>query len=193
MAEALKSLKGKIVRTPVRPVRHPKLYPDLEDAKKAIQVEEVALVPDRTVLWVTATVNGVPGLKLVLDPSVEAVRVAERFATTVELVPAREETPVIVSVTMPDGQVIRARRATLKSVQVANITAHDVPCLVLLDGYDAPPVLGASFLDNYVVNIDADANKLTLTRVNVPPHAPSGSGPSPKKARGKIGSPRSGP
>jgi len=141
------------------------------------------------VLWVAATVNGVQGLKLVLDPSVETVRVAERFAVSVGLVSAQEETPVIVSVTMPDGQAIRARRATLKSVQVADFTAHDVACLVLLDGFDAPPVLGASFLDNYVVNIDADANKLTLTQVNVPPHAPSRA----KKPQQKTGSPRSGP
>lgn len=154
----------------------PSFDPDLEKARKAIRVEEVTLVPDRTVLWVAATVNGVQGLKLVLDPSVETVRVAERFAVSVGIVSAREETPVIVSVTMPDGQAIRARRATLKSVQIADFTVHDVACLVLLDGFDAPPVLGASFLDNYVVNIDAEAYKLTLTQVNVPPHVSSQAG-----------------
>ena len=92
---------------------------------------------------------------------------------------------MIVSVTMPDGQVSRARRATLKSVQVANFTAHDVTCLVLLDGYDAPPVLGASFLDNYLVKIDTDANTLTLTRVDVPPRAPARPVPSPRGPGGR--------
>ena len=190
---ALKRFKSKITLTlKGNSARRPKSDPDLEEAKKVIQVEEVALVPDRTAPWVTATVNGVQGLRLVLDPSVEAVRVAERFATKVGLVPGPEETPVIVPVPMPDGQVIRARRATLISVQVGNFTAHDVPCLVLLDGYDAPPVLGAGFLDNYLVKIDTDANKLMLTRVNVPPLPPSRPVPSPKKARGKTAPPGGG-
>ena len=75
VAVALNHLKDKIGSlAEVRPARQPQSDPDLEDARKAIQVGEIALVPDRTALWVTATVNGVPGLKLVLDPSVEAVR-----------------------------------------------------------------------------------------------------------------------
>ena len=74
-----------------------------------------------------------------------------------------------VTVTMPDGQALSARAATLKSIKIGQLDATTVPCLIVLDNYDGPPVLGASFLDRFHYQLDTDAGTLTLTRVDVAP------------------------
>lgn len=151
-----------------------------------IKTEPVPLEPDRTAPRLSATINGVAVKKLVVDPSEKTVRVSERLAATIGL--RGNEGEPRVTVTMTDGQELSAMRATLKSVRIGNFEVSDVACLIVLDGYDGPPVLGANFLDRFLYTIDADAGKLTLTRVDVLPASPFKAGNTPKtKGRPNAG------
>jgi predicted aspartyl protease len=130
----------------------------------AIQSCEVRLVRDRVALWVAATINGSSGRKLVVDPTVETVQISSRFAGEVGLtVPP---TAAALTVKLGDGQAVTARRASLASLTVGPFEERDVDCLVL-EGYDGPPRLGASFFDRFVTRIDSDAARLSLTQVDL--------------------------
>ena len=186
---ALDALKKKRFRPKDRQPAPPA---ELVNAQKAIQQEEIALVVDRTASWVTVTVNGKPDLKFVFDPTADTVRISERFASTIGLSTADATHPV-VTVTMPDGGTIRARRARLQTVALGKLTARNVECHVMLDEYDAPPVLGASYFDQYVIKVDTDSNRLTLTQVTVAPHFGKPEARAPEKGARKNSPARTGP
>jgi hypothetical protein len=94
---------------------------------------------------------------------------------------------------MPDGETVRARRARLQTVALGKLAARNVDCLVMLDEYDAPPVLGASYFDQFVIKVDSDANRLTLTQVTVAPHFGKSDARAPEKGARKNSPARTGP
>jgi clan AA aspartic protease (TIGR02281 family) len=139
----------------------------LGKVEKTITTKEVALEPDKAVNWVEAILDGKPKkkCKMVLDPDVDVVRMSADSATALGIKLPDEGT--IEDVAMTDGQKLPARRMTLKSVQVGPFAAENVECLVILKGSEAPPLLGASFLGRFTYRIDPEAEKLTLTRVEL--------------------------
>ncbi|MFO0907467.1 MAG: aspartyl protease family protein [Isosphaeraceae bacterium] len=160
--------KFKPSRKPTRSGSAPagnKPVPPAELYARALHRVEVRLNPDKVALWVTATVNGQSGRRLVVDPTIESVRVSARFADEVHADIAQQGPET--TATLSDGRSVRARRATLKSVEIGSLVATDVEALVLLDGYDGPPRLGASFFDRFVTRIEPDAARLTLTQVDL--------------------------
>jgi predicted aspartyl protease len=162
----LKKLANK--KTAIRPVADP-LRRYLEEVEKTIQTVEVPLEIDKSVLWVVAGLNGQAGKPLVVDPGVATVRLSTPLAAQVGAGPAAGD----LAIKLPSGndgeKPITARRTTLKTVAVGPLLAHDVECVVWPGNDDAPPVLGASFLNQFVYRIDADAGKLVLTQIQVKP------------------------
>ena len=156
----------------------------LDRANEDLVRDVVPLVPDRTGLWVAATVNDVPLRRMVVNPAVETVRLSARTAAAAGVEP--DDRPPL-RVTTADGKTYEARRATLRSVRVGTRTtpADGVECLVFPEGYDAPPILGASFFERYVARVDPDAARLSLIEVKLAPasaHAPTRPAPKDRPA-----------
>jgi hypothetical protein len=62
---------------------------------------------------------------------------------------------------------------------VGESVAHDVACLVMPETYgDAPSILGGTFLDHFVIDLDSAGGKLSLTQVIPPPAKGSQASPS---------------
>jgi hypothetical protein len=148
------------------------LYPDFNPLRKELQVykkdiktSSVPLEADKAAPRMSADINGSRGVKLVVDPAEPMVRVSARVAKTIGLVADKGAAPL--SVTMSDGQQLSAQSATINSIKSGPHTVTNVPCQIVLDDYDGPSVLGASFLDRFVYRFDPDANTLTLTTVDI--------------------------
>jgi clan AA aspartic protease (TIGR02281 family) len=139
----------------------------LDNAERAIHAETIPLEPDKTVFWVRANLNGKPDLRMVVDPDAETIRVSARFAAAVGITSDRKEPEVQISTS--DGTTLAAHPAQVASVEVGPFTINNVECLIMPDGYEAPPVLGASFLDQFASRLDPEAAQLTLVKVDVKP------------------------
>jgi predicted aspartyl protease len=139
----------------------------LDEVEKKIHAETIALEPDKTVLWVDTILNGKSDQRMVLDPDVATIRVSARFAAALGI--SRDENRPAVAVAMSDRTSLSANPARIASLQVGPFTLNDVECLILPDGYDTPPLLGASFLDHFASRVDLPAARLTLVKVDVKP------------------------
>ena len=139
----------------------------LDNAEKTVFTETISLEPDKYVSWVNATLNGKPDQRILIDPNLETIRISSRFAEALGVVRDEKEAPV--PVTTGEGTTLSARTAWLASVQLGSFAVEHVECLVLPEGYDAPPVLGRSFLDHFACNVDLENDRLTLVRVDVKP------------------------
>jgi clan AA aspartic protease (TIGR02281 family) len=147
------------------------IYTNLDRAEATIATKEVPLEADKAFNWVAVLIDGKSEKKMVLDPAGDVIRMSANSATALGIDYAGDG--VTEEIAMKDGQKLTARRMALKSVQVGPFSAQDVECLVFLKGFDAPPSLGASFLDRFTYRFDSDAGKLTLTRVELKPSSMS--------------------
>jgi predicted aspartyl protease len=74
-----------------------------------------------------------------------------------------------IQLTMADGKVVEGKYMVLKSVKVGQFTVHDVDCVVLPKSLvAADPLLGGSFLNNFIVKIDPVAKELHLAAIQDP-------------------------
>ncbi|SIO60258.1 gag-polyprotein putative aspartyl protease [Singulisphaera sp. GP187] len=142
----------------------------LKRAEKLIQTVELPLVADKTAIQVDAIING-QSQTMVVDPAIEVVRLsrASALALEIELSEASPEFDLL----MEDGQTLRAKRTTIKSVELGPLKIPNVECVVVLEAYDAPPVLGTHFLNQFSYKLDPAAETLTLTQVNMIPKSKS--------------------
>jgi predicted aspartyl protease len=133
----------------------------LAELEKAVESKAVALDADRGMFWVAAAVDEAPkGLRMLVDPDEPLVRLSSRTAAALGL---RLDDAAEV-----DVRGLRAHRVSLATLTVGGCKARDVACLVLPESAgDPPPVLGASFLNHFVANLDPAAGRLTLARVDV--------------------------
>jgi predicted aspartyl protease len=130
----------------------------------SVESKTIRLEPDRDRLLVEAMLNDGARRKMVVDPKVTLVRLSARAAAEVKV---KLEDTLPIDVATDDSRTFRARRTTLKSLRVGDFTAHDVVCVVMPESFgDAPSILGASFLDHFVADLDSSAGTLTLTHVN---------------------------
>ncbi len=138
----------------------------LAEFEKAIRSERVPVDADKAILWVDATLDGKAGKTMVVDFDAEDVRLPARVAAEVG-VRAADDEPAI-EITTTGGRTILARRARIATVQVGPVTASDVECLVLPEGYgEAPALLGGSFLKRFATRFDPETGTLVLTQVQV--------------------------
>jgi clan AA aspartic protease (TIGR02281 family) len=138
----------------------------LDRTEASMATSEISLEADKTVNWVDAIVAGKP-LKMILDPGVGPVRLSAHSADALGIATPGTAVDVTEEVAMENGQKLPARRVTLKTVQVGPMTTEDLECLIFLNGYDTPPILGAGFLSHFAYWIDPEGGKLTLTRVEL--------------------------
>lgn len=186
----LKKLANK--KTAIRPAADP-LRKYLEEVEKTIQTVEVPLEIDKSVLWVVAGLNGQAGKPFVVDPGVATVRLSTPLAAQVGAVPTAGDLAVEVPTGDAGKETSTARRSTLKTVAIGPLTAHDVECLVMPGNDDDPPVLGASFLNQFVYRIDAETGKLVLSQVQVKPIAASSSNVGRTKGKKAAPADKGGP
>ena len=142
---------------------------DLEDMERAIRTEEIPLTRDGGRLKVDARLNGKPA-SLVVDPEAEWVKLPDHLAAELGVQPAPDARTVPLD--LGGGRTVQARTARIPTLQVGSIADEGVVCLVLPPGSgDGPPVLGGTFLNRVVAEIDGESGTLTLTRVSPPPTA----------------------
>jgi clan AA aspartic protease (TIGR02281 family) len=140
----------------------------LREFERLIREETVQVDADKAILWVDASLNGKPGSSMVIDLDAEEVRLPARVAA--EVGARLDDGDPTAQVTTIDGRTIPARRARLATVQVGPVTASDVECVVLPEGYsEAPALLGRSFLRHFATRLDPGSGTLKLTQVSVKP------------------------
>ena len=132
---------------------------------ETIAAEHVGVQPDRGMAWVEAKLNESKPIKMIVDPEAPFVRLSTKDATTLGI-ELKDALPI--ESTSDDGRTFQAKRATLKSLRVGPILVNKVACVVMPESFgDSPPLLGASFLNRFVADVNAAAAVLTLARVNV--------------------------
>jgi hypothetical protein len=142
----------------------------LEEMEKTIHSETIALVPDKTVLWISVSLNGTPAQRMILDPDEAMTRISARVAAELGI-PKPGDEPTIGFVSA-NGTRREGAPARLRSIQVGSFAINDAECLILPDDYDAPSVLGASFLDHFACHVDSDGRTITLAKVDIKPVSP---------------------
>jgi hypothetical protein len=138
--------------------------------ERAIHTARVPLERDAGALWVTASVNGLPGQRMRVDPSADLMCVPERLAKSCGLRP--DGSAATGTVHTSHGDLV-GHWATVRSVQVGPFTAESALCLVV-SGEDAPILPGAGALGPLLARLDETTNppSLTLTRIDVSPIPP---------------------
>ena len=140
----------------------------LDKAKKRTRTEQIKLDPDKAIFSVEVILNENKESRktMVIDPSKDEIRISEGFAAGLGIRPL--VTDPSIDVVAGDGQTFSARRIKLKAVQVGSFKINDVECLVFSKGYEGPPLLGTSFLDNFIFELDAGEAKLMLAKAAAP-------------------------
>ncbi len=143
---------------------NPQIVSYLASRQKTItKPKDVELRRDKTIFWVKVTLSGKTS-EMVLEPTVEEIRMSADSAAELGIKVDRAGPPV--EVTLIDGRKLAASRVTLKAVQVETLTAENVECLVIPEGFDSPPLLGASFLNRFSYRFDPDEAKISLVKVD---------------------------
>ena len=113
-------------------------------------------------LLVDVELNGELDTRLVLDTGATSVQIAPALARKLGLDLSGSER---VQCTLADNRTVWARAITLDEVQVGRARVKDVSALVIeTDPSDDGGLLGMSFLENFVFQIDAENSQLILDR-----------------------------
>lgn len=117
-------------------------------------------------LVVRALLNGVINADLIVDTGASIVVISESIARRLGITVNSKE--FSVSVTLADGSHTKAYPIILKSIQVGDVKVSNVRAAVLPRGEPVgiDGLLGMSFLERFVVKIDAKNNRLILEEFN---------------------------
>lgn len=136
---------------------------ELKKWESAIESEAIPLRESHGIHFVDAMLNGEHFI-LGLDTGASAVILTAEAAEKLNMVPG-EQDPTI-KMHLADGNVVEGKQMTLKSVRVGRFTIPNVMCVVLQKGLTgAPLLLGETFLNHFIVRIDAGTNELHLTQL----------------------------
>lgn len=136
---------------------------ELNKWQSAIESEAIAMREENGTFKVEVLLNGEPH-QMCVDTGATSVCLPFEVAAKLKLVPA--ETDPIIDLKLADGSVIQGRAMTLATVRVGRFTANNVECVVLQQGLPDPAIiLGGSFLNRYIVNMDPSKKELQLTEV----------------------------
>lgn len=153
----------------------------LEKMRAEISAETIEVTMENEIPWVDVTLNGTTRT-MVFDSGASSVCIPFDMAKAMELVPP-DDAPT-VRMQLADGKVVEGKMMLLKSVRVGIFEVKDVECAVLPEELvAAQPLLGGSFLRNFIYKLDPDAGELHLARLGA---AEVTSGPGAKKS-GKAG------
>jgi gag-polyprotein putative aspartyl protease len=139
----------------------------LEAMERAIRSEVIPLTRDGELLKVSVLINGRP-TAMAVEPATPLVSLPDPLAAESNVRP--DPGPRTIPSPVGEGRAIPARTARIGSLRVGASTVEGVECLVLPPGPgDGPPVLGGSFLNRVMAELDVGAATLTLTHVDPPP------------------------
>ncbi len=158
----------------------------LEGAEKTVLTENVPLHKEGGIYWVDVTFNGKITKQMAFDTGASTVVLPAEFASEIGVRPG-PDAPVL-ECTVADGSVVHARASTIPVMRVGQFTVKDVPCVVMpASKKDVPPLLGQTFQRNFTFKFNADAGKLSLTRVDAPetPAKPAAKTKAAGKSSGK--------
>lgn len=118
--------------------------------------------------------NGKDPVKMVFDTGASMISLSHEMATKAGL--KSNDPSTEVTITIANGQKVKGRMMKLASVRVGKFEVKNVDCVVMpADLPDSPALLGGAFLNNFKYEVDADAKKLRLYRID------SGNNKSPGK------------
>lgn len=115
---------------------------------------------------VEAWLNNLVKVNLIVDTGASLVILSQEIIDKLGLDLKDEGSPMLV--TLADGRKVKAKSVILKSVKVGEAEVKNVQAAVLEDKEvtDEDGLLGMSFLENFLVNIDVKANRLVLQNFN---------------------------
>ena len=158
----------------------------LENAEKSVLTENVPIRKEGGIFWLDVTFNGKVTKPMAFDTGASTVLLPAEFASEIGLKTGPDDPEVECQVA--DGSVVKARASTIPVMRVGQFTVQDVPCVVMpASKKEVPPLLGQTFQRNFTFKFNADAGKLSLTRVDAAnaPVKPAAKGKSAGKAAGK--------
>jgi clan AA aspartic protease (TIGR02281 family) len=139
----------------------------LEKVESSVLSETVEVRKDGGIYWVDVTFNGKITRSLAFDTGASSVVLPAALAAEIGLKPGNDAPTVQAQVA--DGSVIEAKQMTIPSVRVGQFTVKDVVCIVMpADKKDVPPLLGQTFLKNFIHKFNGDTGTLVLLQVETP-------------------------
>lgn len=127
------------------------------------QDTEVALEREGKSYYVRAKVNGIVYGKFLLDTGASAVQISNTMARRLRLDKKKSQA---IPVTLAGGQVVAGRMVTLDEVKLGALSANNVKAIILdyEQKQESDGLLGMSFLENFVFQIDTQKSVLKLNK-----------------------------
>lgn len=126
--------------------------------------DTVALRHEGGVNMVDVTFNGSVTREMVLDSGASMVCLTSELANQLDLHPT--DADQTIQCKLADGKIVSAKLMKVKSVRVGQFTVADVEVAVMpADLVFSEPLLGGTFLNNFIFRIDPQAAELHLAVV----------------------------
>lgn len=124
--------------------------------KKTIKLER-----EGNTYYVKVKINKKKTARLILDTGATSVQISSRLAKKLKIKKSKGE---IVQCTLADGRTVQARSVVLKEVRLDGVKVEKVRALIIDNDIeqDSDGLLGMSFLNNFIFQIDPDNNLLIL-------------------------------
>jgi len=106
-------------------------------------------------------INGKKKARLILDTGATSVQISSEIAEKLKINVSKGKK---VQCTLADGSVVWARSIMLDEIELDNVSVKDVSALVIENSIDqdSDGLLGMSFLNNFIFQIDTDKDLLIL-------------------------------
>jgi clan AA aspartic protease (TIGR02281 family) len=144
----------------------PELATAIADIKKwqsEVESQAIPLREQHGVFFVEVLLNNKP-FRMGVDTGASSVTLPAEVAAQLDI-KITERDPTI-QLKLANGAVITGREISLAKVRVGRFTVDNVRCVVLEPGLPDPPLLlGASFLNHFIVKIDPSKSELHLTEL----------------------------
>ncbi len=179
----VKAALGKIIAVP-KPALGPSpdfvaAVAEIKKWQSAVESEAIPLRERNGIHEVDVILNG-SQFEMTVDTAATDVVLPAELAEKLQLVPGEKDPTLRLK--LANGAIIEGKGMLLKSVRVGRFTLENVPCVVLEKGLSDPPtLLGASFLNHFIVNMDGANNQLHLTEVKDPSQVKNSSAPRESK------------
>jgi clan AA aspartic protease (TIGR02281 family) len=113
--------------------------------------------------FVRARVNGTVWGRFLLDTGASAVQISKKMARRLNISYKKSQA---VPVTLAGGGMVAGRMVILEEIHLGEVAVRNVKAIILDYENDqtADGLLGMSFLENFVFQIDAQNNKLILEK-----------------------------
>ena len=118
-------------------------------------------------LWLlTASINGKAVTEMAIDTGASLVCLPWKTANAVGIRPSVDSETIQLK--LADGHLVDAKEVTADTIRVGKFTIEKVRCAVLPEHLtDTEPMIGLSFLKNFVYKIDTTRSKLVMSKVDM--------------------------